>query len=57
MTPKEKAQELIDKFKLKPSALMCVCVVTDLIKEEQHEKFHKELIGYWDKVTTEINKS
>jgi len=38
----------------KKCSVVCVNEIISLIKEEQHEKFQKELIDYWDKVIVQI---
>jgi len=70
MTPKEKANELVNKFELclagnisngedwetvsKECSIACVYEIIELIKQEQPEKFQQELIDYWDKVIVQI---
>jgi len=68
MTPKEKAQELVDKYKeftednfaesycnAKQCALIAVNEMLDIDNVKPYI-LHKEIIDYWQEVKEEINK-
>ena len=63
MTPKEKAEELLDRFKFncrecdyEDNAKQCALMAVDEILQGQYISIKLNEIEYWKKVKKEINK-
>jgi hypothetical protein len=65
MTPKEKAQELVEKFRIskaitesyaKQCAIIAVDEILKMVDESMQGFLDSDIIAYWKQVKTEIEK-